>query len=66
MYSLEEKDMRLWLMNLVMLPAKALIPSQWHFPDKPKRLRFRLTWVIPSPLHSSSHSNFRVPFDGSK
>ena len=65
--SLEEKNVWFWDMDFVVLPSQAL-------PDAPlvaarRLLKYYLvghTCVMPNPLHSSSHSNLSVPFDGSK
>ena len=67
---LEEKYMWFGFMDLVMHPAETL-PTTIVIRHQPGRTKWgrrwpRHTWVMPSPLHSSSHSSFNVPLEGSK
>lgn len=54
--------MWLWLMNFIMLPPKTLSHKSVYIQTKKSSIR---TCVMPNARHSSSHSNFNVPFAGS-
>ena len=63
---LEQQNMRLRLVNLVVLPSQTL-PHMSTIPLPPSpRVCSQRTCVMPSPRHSSSHSNLRVPRAPSK
>jgi hypothetical protein len=63
--SLEEENVWFWVVYFVVFPAQALESrsGRGHHCEFDATGR---TWVIPRPLHSSSQSNFKVPFAGSK
>jgi hypothetical protein len=56
---LEEQNVWFWLVDFVVLPAQALYLCQPSHSTM-ESAQFR-TWVMPSALHSSSHSSLRVP-----
>ena len=62
---LEQKDMRLWFMDLIVFPSETLIPAQLS-ESRYQASSETLTCVMPRPLHSSSHNSLRVPLVGSK
>ena len=67
LYVLEKQNMRFGLMHFIMLPAQTLVNGYVsRYSNVLCSLVAGLTCVIPSPRHSSSHSSFNVPFDGSK
>ena len=64
---LEEKDMRLGLVDLVMLPTKTLprtVSKSWEvLPYACVDSVWLCTCVMPIARHSSSQRSFRVPLD---
>lgn len=66
---LKQQNVRLWLVYFVVFPAKTLrqILSIYNvLPSIVHTSIIQHTCVIPSPLHSSSHSSFKVPLAPSK